>query len=359
MPPRARWWLARQRNSRAAAQPSSTRRREQAHRLAWRHQGWCQARLQRAARTIGSVAGPGERLPSGGGGANVAVLVGDDGVLLVDSGAEAASDRIISELRKLSPDVLRWIINTSADMDHTGGNAKVAKAGEGPQPDNGARGTGFNGFSAAIISFENVLNRMSAPVGQTASRDVDAWPTDTFFTSKKSIWFDGEPIEILHQSAAHADGDVMVFFRRSDVIAAGDILTTDRYPFFDAQKGGSIQGLIDGLNRIIDIAIPRFNQQGGTRIIPGHGRICNESDVVEYRDMATIVRDRIQALAKSGMTLEQVKAAHPTLDYDGIYGAATGSWTTDMFIEAVYKEVMKSSVSPTGSKARAKTPVKK
>ena len=166
-----------------------------------------------------------------------------------------------------------------------------------------------------------------------------AWPTSTYFTEKKTLFFGEDPIEILAAPAAHTDGDSLVFFRHSDVIAAGDVLTPDRYPMFDASKGGTYQGVIDALNRIIDIAIPRFNQQGGTLIVPGHGRICNESDVVEYRDMATIIRDRIRRMVDAGLTLEQVKAARPTLDYDGVYGATSGPWTTEMFIDAVYRDL--------------------
>ena len=180
---------------------------------------------------------------------------------------------------------------------------------------------------------------MSAPTGQTATRGVDDWPTDTFFTARKNFWYGGEPIEMWHQPAAHSDGDLIVFFRKSDVIVAGDVIAADRYPYIDAKNGGTIQGIIDGLNRIISMAVPEYNQQGGTRVIPGHGRIMNQSDVVEYRDMATIIRDRIAMLVKQGKTLEQVKAMHPTLDYDGNYGSTTGPWTTDMFIDAVFKEV--------------------
>jgi glyoxylase-like metal-dependent hydrolase (beta-lactamase superfamily II) len=166
-----------------------------------------------------------------------------------------------------------------------------------------------------------------------------AWPTSTYFSAKKTMFFGDDPIEIHAQPAAHTDGDSIVFFRRADVISVGDVFTPDRYPMIDLARGGSIQGVLDALNHIIDIAISRFNQQGGTLIVPGHGRLCNESDVVEYRDMATIVRDRVTAMLDRGMTLEQVKTARPTLDYDGIYEAATGSWTTDMFVEAVFRSL--------------------
>jgi glyoxylase-like metal-dependent hydrolase (beta-lactamase superfamily II) len=191
---------------------------------------------------------------------------------------------------------------------------------------------------------------MSAPTGQTATRGIDDWPTDTFFTARKNFWYGGEPIEMWNEPAAHSDGDIIVFFRKSDVIVAGDIIAADRYPYIDAKNGGSIQGIINGLNRIVGMAVPEYNQQGGTRVIPGHGRVLNQSDVVEYRDMATIIRDRIAAAAKEGKTLAQIKAMRPTLDYDGNYGSTSGPWTTDMFIDEVYKEVTAKPAAPAGAK---------
>ena len=195
---------------------------------------------------------------------------------------------------------------------------------------------------------------MSAPTGQTSSRGVDDWPTDTFFTARKNFWYGGEPIEMWNEPAAHSDSDLIVFFRKSDVIVAGDVIAADRYPYIDAKSGGSIQGIINGLNRVVSMAVPEYNQQGGTRVIPGHGRIMNQSDVVEYRDMATIIRDRIAMAAAAGKTLEQIKAMHPTLDYDGNYGATTGPWTTSMFIDEVYKEVTAKPATPTGAAAKKK-----
>jgi glyoxylase-like metal-dependent hydrolase (beta-lactamase superfamily II) len=172
---------------------------------------------------------------------------------------------------------------------------------------------------------------MSAPTGRQASVPFGGWPTETFFTASKEIFFNNEAIQLLHQPSAHTDGDVVVFFRRSDVIAAGDVFTTTGYPVIDQSRGGSIQGVIDGLNHVIDVTIPKDKEEGGTYVIPGHGRLADEADVVEYRDMTTIVRDRVQALVRRGQTLDQVKAARPTLDYDGRYGPP------DAFIEAVYR----------------------
>ena len=164
-------------------------------------------------------------------------------------------------------------------------------------------------------------------------------PTDAFAAPKKTLFVTGEPVEMIHQPAAHTDGDLIVFFRKSDVVAAGDVFVLNGYPVIDTSRGGTLQGVIDALNRIVDITIPEFNTMGGTRVVPGHGRIANEIDVVEYRDMLTIIRDRVMTVAEEGGTLEQVKAARVTLDYDGVYGLTSGPWTTDRFLEAAYKEM--------------------
>jgi len=271
-----------------------------------------------------------------GAGGNITVQAGDEGVLLVDTSYEQMSDKVVAAVRKLTDKPIRYIINTHAHADHVGGNAPIAKLGM--QIAGGNMGVGVN-TGAAILAHENVLNRMSAPTGKQAPTVSAAWPTDTYFTKKKELFFNGEPIEILHQPSAHTDGDSLVFFRKSDVISAGDLFVTTTYPVIDRERGGNIQGIIEGLNRILDIAIPKEKQEGGTYVIPGHGRLCDEADVLEYRDMVTIIRDRIQDSVKKGLTLEQVKASRPTLDYDGRYGAKTGSWTTDMFIEAVYRNL--------------------
>jgi len=273
------------------------------------------------------------------GGVNVVAQVGDDGVFVVDSGAAETSEKLLAALRRLTAKPIRYVANTSADVDHVGGNAPVAIAGLNLAALNAAGNFGIPSAAAPIVAHEHVLNRMSAPTGVTSPFPFAAWPNSTFAGRKKTLSLNGEGIELLFQPAAHSDGDSLVYFRGSDVVAAGDVFSTTGYPAIDRARGGSINGVIDALNRIIDITIPRFNQQGGTRVIPGHGRIANESDVVEYRDMVTIVRDRIQLMAANGMTLEQVRAARPTLDYDGLYGAADGPWTTDMFIEAIYRDV--------------------
>ncbi len=276
-----------------------------------------------------------------GAGGNITVLTGSDGILLVDSGLAQYADKTLEEIRKISKGPIRYIINTHVHPDHVGGNEKIGQAGASIAGGNFTGDIKDAGVGANIIAHENVLNRMSAPTGKEAPFPAKAWPNDTYFTKEKKMFFDGDPIEIIHIANAHTDGDSMVFFRRSDVISTGDLYVTTSYPIVDLDRGGNIQGILDALNRVIDISIPADKQEGGTYVIPGHGRVCDQADLVEYRDMVTIIRDRIADGVKKGLSLDQVKAAQPTLDYDGIYGSATGFWTTDKFIEAVYKSLKK------------------
>ena len=271
-----------------------------------------------------------------GAGGNVTLQIGKDGVLLVDTGTAQVSDKVLAEIRKLTDKPIRYIINTHVHPDHVGGNEAIGKIGSTIA---GGNVGGDAPRGATIIAHENVMNRMSAPTGTQAPFPPAAWPTDTFFTKQKEIYFNDEAIVVMHQPAAHTDGDSIVFFRRSDVISTGDMFLTTSYPIIDRQRGGTLNGIIKALNVLLDLAIPREKQEGGTYLIPGHGRLCDEADLLEYRDMVTIIRDRIEDFVKKGMTLEQVKAAKPTLDYDGRYGATAGNWTTDMFIEAVYNEM--------------------
>jgi cyclase len=274
--------------------------------------------------------------------ANVTIQVGRNGVLLVDAQSAHLTDKILAAIRKLSDQPIRYLINTSVDGDHSGGNEGIARTGALPSDIPLVNTPGATAReSVQILAHLNVLNRMSVtPKGQAPVPSA-AWPTDTYSGNEKELYFNGEGIQLMHIPAAHTDGDTLAYFRRSDVISAGDLFLTTGYPVIDLERGGSLQGVIAGLNRILDLAIPAHHEEGGTYVIPGHGRLCDEFDVLEYRDMVTIIRDRIQAMIRKGMTLEQVQAARPTRDYDPRYGAISGPWTTAMFVEAAYRSLKK------------------
>ncbi|HEV3330496.1 MAG TPA: MBL fold metallo-hydrolase [Bryobacteraceae bacterium] len=279
-----------------------------------------------------------------GAGGNIGFQIGVDGVVVVDSGSASDADAVVAAIKKVTTQPIRYVINTSADPDHVGGNAAIAKAGQTLFTQGGGAGIGadFLGGGASILSAEQVLTRMSGSSGQPSPFPVTAWPSETFNQPRKYMYLNGEGIEVFHQPAAHTDGDAIVFFRRSDVVVAGDIFDTTRFPVINVAKGGGINGEIAALQKLVDTAIPSVpivSREEGTLVIPGHGRICDQLDVVEYRDMVTIIRDRIRDLMKQGLTLEQIKAASPARGYTRRYGSDNGSWTTNDFVEAVYRSM--------------------
>jgi cyclase len=256
-----------------------------------------------------------------GPGGNITVQVGKEGLVVVDTQTAAAAPQVMAAIRKLSDTPIIWVINTSLDADHIGGNEALLRLG----------GSNEASLRARVVANENVLNRLvSAPsrVGDAASIN------DTYFRSPKDFLFNGEAVMVYHMPNAHTDGDSIVLFRKSDVLSVGDIFTPDRYPVIDLANGGSVQGLIDALNRILEMAVAGKYQEGGTFVIPGHGRLCDEADVVEFRDMVTIIRDRVQDMFKKGMTLDQVKAGKPSRDYDTQY-----SGSPDVFVESIYRSL--------------------
>jgi cyclase len=258
---------------------------------------------------------------------NVAVQIGDDGVLLVDTGTAPMAQKLFAAIRTLSSKPIHTIVNTHLHSDHTGGNQALVKLGAGgPQP-------------PRVMGHENTYNRMvAAAVEANTNTPAAALPMNAYFTPTRDFFLNGEAI-VLHHVSAHTDGDTLVHFRGSDVVAVGDVFNPDIYPVIDLANGGTVNGTIAALNHLLEITVPAKYQEGGTYVVPGHGRICDEAEVVEYRDMVTIIRDRIADLVKKGLTLEQVKAARPSRDYDADYGRTSGSWTTDMFVEAVYRTI--------------------
>ncbi len=279
-----------------------------------------------------------------GAGSNITVQVSDEAVLVVDAGAQEKTAEIIAAIGKMSAKPILFIVDTNADDDHIGGNAKLSEAGYGlpneasegiPVGDQATRGQVLSP-GASIIAHINVLNRVSAPSGKPAPVPEAAWPTLIYDKDDLKL-YNGEPIIIHHIAAAHTDGDTIVFFRGSDVVSTGDVFSPSSYPVIDEEKGGTIGGIIDGLNEILDLLVPQKDEEGGTWVIPGHGHLCDRTDVVNYRDAMTIVEGRIQNMISQGMTLDQVKAAQPTLDYDGIYGGDNASLSSSRFIEGVYR----------------------
>jgi glyoxylase-like metal-dependent hydrolase (beta-lactamase superfamily II) len=276
-----------------------------------------------------------------GAGANIAAQIGPAGVILVDSGAAGTSDRVLAAVRRLTDLPIRYIINTTSDADHAGGNEALSKAGRtilGAPGSSGFNEAVFtNGGIAGVLAHENVLafmRRQGEPVFPFA-----VWPTKTYSGRQYSMYLNADGIQVVHMPAAHTDGDSIVFFRRADVIVAGDVVDLTRFPMIDIARGGSIQGAIDALNRLLELTVPPFPlrwQEDRTLIVPGHGFVADYADLADYRNVVTIMRDRIQDMVGRGMTLEQVKASDPAKGFKGRYGADAGPWTTDMFIEAVY-----------------------
>jgi glyoxylase-like metal-dependent hydrolase (beta-lactamase superfamily II) len=282
----------------------------------------------------------------GGAGGNVVVQIGPEGVILVDSGTAAMADEVLAAIRDITPLPIRYIINTSGDADHVGGNEVLSKAGLSILPGAVAAGAGLgddvlaNFGYASVLAHENVLTRMSSAEPAISPR---LWPTKTFYYRMYSMYLNGEGIQVIHQPAAHTDGDVIVFFRRGDVIATGDLIDTTRFPFIDVERGGSLQGVLDGLNRLMDMSIhnvPLLWYPDRTLLVPGHGHVYDKLDLLEYRDAITTIRDRVQDLIDQGMALAQVQAANPTLGYRSQYGTDTGPWTTEKFVAVIYDELV-------------------
>ena len=268
-----------------------------------------------------------------GAGANVVVSAGDNGILVVDSGSAEYSTDLLAAIRSISEGTIRYIVNTALHAENVGGNAVLREAGDTFTGGNATQIGGVD-VGAAVIGHENLMLRMVLD----ADYDTGLQPTETFFVPRFDLYFNNEPIEVIHQPNAIDDTNAIVHFRRSDVIAAGDVFRLDSWPFIDLENGGSIEGILDSLNDLVDLAVADMLSEGGTLIVPGRGRICDEGDLVRYRDMVTVIRDRIRALMERGLSLDEIKAAEPTLEYESRYGRRD-DWTGEMFIEAVYRSL--------------------
>jgi len=275
-----------------------------------------------------------------GAGSNMAVQIGHDGILVVDTLYPQLAQKALAAIRKLSDKPIRYIVNTNYRLDHVGGNATIRRAGSTISGGNVAFDISDASQGAAIVSFEKVLMHLSAPTGKKAELPPEAWPTSTYFQGGKDLYFNDEAVRIYHVPAAATDADSIVFFRKSDVIAVGDVYQATTYPDIDLASGGSLQGFIKAETRIIDMMVAKYGESGGTLLIPGHGRAVEMGDIVWYREMLAIVRKRIQALIDKGMTLKQVLADKPTRDYDARYAAKSGPGTTENFVTMVYKSLV-------------------
>ena len=268
-----------------------------------------------------------------GPGGNTTVQIGPEGPLVVDAQPSALSGAVLDAIHSLTPQAIRHIVLTSSDDQAAGGAGALSKAGRYVRVIDSIDPRGSDS-RASIIAHLNVLNRMNA-----AKAPSDIWPTDTYFTAQWTLFSNGEAVRFIHVPAGHTDGDTMVFFRRSDVISTGAIFDTTAYPRFDPDRGGSIAGVLDALNRVIEIAVAGESQQGGTVIVPGRGRLSDQTEVANYRDMATIVRDRVRDLIQKGRSLDDVKRAKPTLDYDGLFDTPKDGWNGERFVEAIYRDL--------------------
>lgn len=259
---------------------------------------------------------------------NSAVQIGEDGVLIVNALRSGLGERIAAEIAKVTSAPIRYIVNTSDDLHNTSGNSELAALGTFGST-NAARRAG-----ATLVAHENVMLRLVALTRERGNDfPMSSVPLNVYILPFKDVYFNGEPVFIMHEPQAHTDGDSIVLFRKSDTIAVGDLFIPGEYPVIDVERGGNVQGLLRALHHVLDLAVPERLQDGGTRIIPGRGRLANEADVVEYRNMVAIVRDRVRDMIERGMSLNEIQASRPTLDYDNQYGSGTA------FVESIYQSL--------------------
>jgi glyoxylase-like metal-dependent hydrolase (beta-lactamase superfamily II) len=262
---------------------------------------------------------------------NITVQFGPDGVLVVDTQYHQLALRNLEAIRALTSQPVKYVINTHMHVDHVSGNELFRW--------NGSPSRAFDAVSAAkVLAHEKVLQRLSKPISDGGRRG-EVWPTDVYAGAEAQVAFNGEIVRLRHQPRAHTDGDTFVHFVGSDVVSAGDIYQNIRYPFIDRANGGSIDGLVEALDNLVDMVSTSGERAGETLVVPGHGAVATEADAVAYRDMIVGVRDRIQRMIDAGMSLRQIQAADPTADYDPRFRVYTGTWTVTQFVEAIYQDL--------------------
>jgi cyclase len=271
--------------------------------------------------TIEQVNGPVHMLTGQGG--NIGLLVGDDGVFMVDAQFAPLSAKILEAIKGLSPLPIKYLINTHWHGDHTGGNENVGKEG------------------AIIVAQDNVRKRMSTEQLMKAfSRTIPAspegsWPTITF-QEDISFHMNDESVFIFHVHNAHTDGDAVVWFMKSNVIHMGDTYFNGRYPFIDISSSGSIEGIIKAMNQVLVLI------DEDTKIIPGHGKISNKKEMTDYRDVLMIARDRVKKAIAKGMTIEEIQKADLMKDYNDVWGG--GFINGEKFVDFIFTSLTKEKV---------------
>jgi cyclase len=276
---------------------------------------------------------------------NVVALVGDEGVLVVDTGVKSMAPKLLEKIRQLAEQgggaqkAVRLIINTNGLADHIGGNEVVRAGGKRIiAGEEAATANAFGDGGAAVWAHQNVLSRL---VDETAAKGANAptemqWPSDAVDQAVYGMYFTDEAVQMLHAPRSTTDGQMMVVFRQADVIVAGDVLNMTSYPTIDVARGGTIDGELIALNKLMDMIVPDDQVSGGTTVIPGHGRLTDLGDVARYTVVITTIRNRVQFYKNQGKTLEQVLALNPSAEYDDRWSAKAGPGSARDFLTAVY-----------------------
>lgn len=259
--------------------------------------------------------GPGIAILFGAGG-NIGVSYGPDGIFLVDDQYGPLTDKILAAVKALDPGAVRFVVNTHWHGDHSGGNENIRRAG------------------AAVLAHENARERMSKEqYVKSFDLTIPASPAAALpmvtFGDGLTLYFNGDILHVIHVPAAHTDGDIFVKWEHANVIHAGDLYVRYGLPFFDVDSGGSIDGFIAAIDKIISLS------DANTRIIPGHGEVASRTDIEAYKAMLVDLRDKVAADIARDQTLEQIKAA----DYTSAYALPDGFFKPDKFIAAIYNSL--------------------